>query len=75
MSLNEAKLNTDCVIKAVNVENEKTQIRLMELGLNEGSIVKVNKKSVFKKTLLIILNSCCFTLKDNIASEIVVEYA
>lgn len=74
MSLNEVKLNTNCVVRTVNLKNQKIQIRLMELGLINGAIVQVNRKSVFKKTLLVILNSCCFTLKSNIASEIVVEY-
>ena len=75
MSLSEVKLNTDCVIKSVDIKDEKTKIRLMELGLVEGCIVQVNRKSVFKKTLLIIFNSICFTLKDNLARDIVVKYA
>ena len=62
------------MVRTVNLKNQKIQIRLMELGLINGAIVQVNRKSVFKKTLLVILNSCCFTLKSNIASEIVVEY-
>ena len=75
MSLLDVKLNTDCVIKSVNVKDEKIKIRLMELGLVQGCVVKVNRKSVLKKTLLIIFNSTCFTLKDNLAREIVVNYA
>lgn len=75
MSLSDVKLNVDCVIKSVGVKDEKTKIRLMELGLIEGSIVQVNRKSVLKKTLLIIFNSTCFTLKDNLAKEILVKYA
>ena len=75
MSLSDVKLNTDCIIKAVNIKDEKTKIRLMELGLIEGSVVRVNRRSVLKKTLLIIFNSTCFTLKDNLAREIVVNYA
>ena len=75
MSLSDVKMNTNCVIKSVGIKDEKTKIRLMELGLVEGEIVKVIKKSVLKKTLLIIFNSTCFTLKDNLAHEIVVNYA
>jgi len=74
MSLNDVKLNATCVVKSVNVSDEKTKIRLMELGLVEGCLVSVNRKSVLKKTLLIIFNSTCFTLKDNLASEILVNY-
>lgn len=75
MCLNDVKLNTDCVIKSVDIKDEKTKIRLMELGLVEGSIVQVIRRSVLKKTMLIIFNSTCFTLKDNFAKEIVVNYA
>ena len=75
MSLSNAKLNTDCVIKSVDIKDEKTKIRLMELGLVEGCIVRVAKHSVLKKTLLIIFNASCFTLKDNLAREIEVNYA
>ena len=75
MSLNDAKLNTNCVIKSVNIRHEKTKVRLMELGLVEGSVVQVSRRSVLKKTLLIIFNSSCFTLKDNLAKEIMVNYA
>lgn len=75
MNLNEVKLNTNCVIKSINIQDEKTKIRLMELGLIEGSVVQVYRKSVLKKTLLIIFNSTCFTLKDDFAKEILVKYA
>ena len=75
MNLNDVKLNTKCVIKSVDVKNEKIKIRLMELGLIEGCEIFVCQKSVLKKTLLIIFCSTCFTLKENIAKEIEVVYA
>ncbi len=75
MSLNDVKLNTNCVVKTINIKDEKIKFRLMELGLIEGCVVQVNRKSVLKKTLLIIFNSTYFTLKDNIAKEVVVKYA
>ena len=75
MFLSEVKSKTNCVVKKVDIKNRKTQIRLMELGLLENAIVQVYKKSIFKKTLLIILNSCCFTLKESVANQIVVTYA
>ena len=75
MNLNNVKLDVNCVIKEIKIQDEKTKIRLMELGLIEGSFVKVYKKSVLKKTLLIIFNSTMFTLKENIAQDIVVKYA
>lgn len=75
MKLNEIKLNVDCVITEINISDEKVKTRLMELGLNEGTIVRVIKKSVLKKTLLIVFHSSCFTLKDNLSNQIVVKYA
>ncbi|MFQ6752283.1 MAG: FeoA family protein [Clostridia bacterium] len=75
MSLNEAKLNTPCIVKSVNILNEQTKIRLMELGLIVGENVVVKKRSGLKKTMLISFNSCCFTIKDVVAREIGVEYA
>ena len=75
MKLSDVKLKTECVVKSVNVKDEKTKIRLMELGLVENTIVKVERTSILKKTLLIVFNSTCFTLKENLASEIEVNYA
>ena len=75
MNLFEVKLNTKCVIKEVNIDDEKTKIRLMELGMIEGMQVQVIKKSILKKTLLVVFNSTCFTLKDNLARDIMVNYA
>ncbi|MBQ9795827.1 MAG: ferrous iron transport protein A [Clostridia bacterium] len=75
MKLSEVKLNTQCIIKSVDIKNEKTKIRIMELGLVENCLVKVVKKSALKKTLLVVFCATCFTLNENIAQEIGVEYA
>lgn len=75
MSLYDVKLNTACKIKSLNILDEKTKIRLMELGLIEDCVVMVKKKSFLKQTLLIVFNSSCFTLKDEIAKSIMVKYA
>ena len=75
MNLNKVKLNTLCVIKSIDIADEKTKIRLMELGLIQGANIVVKNKSVLKKTLLIIINSCCFTLKSNLAEGVIVNYA
>ena len=75
MSLSDVKLNVNCVVKSIDIKDEKTKIRLMELGLIKGCVVSVDRRSVLKKTLLIIFNASCFTLKDNLAKEIMVEYA
>lgn len=75
MTLFDVKLNANCIIKTIEVEDEKTKIRLMELGLVQGATIRVKNKSIFKKTLLIIFNSSCFTLKDNLAKKIQVNYA
>ena len=74
MNLYEAKLMTNCIVKDIKILDDKIKIRLMELGLVRGVIIKTNNRSVFKKTLLVIFNSSCFTLKENIAKSIEVDY-
>ncbi len=75
MNLLEVKLNSPCKVQEINILDEPTKIRLMELGLTLGSVVSVVKKSALKNTLLIVFNSTCFTLKANLARDIVVNYA
>lgn len=75
MSLNDVKLNCTSIIKEINIDNYQTKIRLMELGLNVGTRVIVKHKSLLKKTLLVAFENSCFTLKENFARNIVVEYA
>ncbi len=74
MDLTEAKLNTNCKIIEMNIPQEKVKIRLMELGLNIGSILKVEQKSALKQTLLIVFNYSCFTLKKEIAKYLKINY-
>ncbi len=74
MELSKVKLKSDCVIKSIEIEDEKTKFRLMELGVIVGAKIRVERKSVLKKTLLIIFNNSCFTLKENLAKEIQVNY-
>ena len=74
MNLFEARLRKKCKIKNVKIDDFKSKIRLMELGLTVGAQVEVFKKSLMKQTLLIFLNSCCFTLKENFAKQVEVEY-
>ena len=74
MSLLDVKLNTECVVKDIIADDEKTSLRLMELGVLVGSKIIVKNKSSFKKTLLVFFNSTCFTIKDEIAKSIMVNY-
>lgn len=74
MDLSKAKLNTDCVVKSINITDEKMKIRLMELGLIVGSKIVVKRRSVWKKTMLLSFNSGCFTMKSDIAETIEVNY-
>ncbi len=74
MNLMDAKTNTKCEVKSISIDDTNTKIRLMELGLIVGSEVMVKSKSSLKKTLLIVFNSSCFTLKDNLAKSIEVIY-
>lgn len=74
MKLSNVKIATDCVVKSIDVEDEKMKIRLMELGVVVGVKIRVEKKSVLKKTLLVVFNNSCFTLKENFAKKIMVNY-
>ena len=75
MDLSEAQLNKRCLVKNVDIKDEKTKIRIMELGIVEGVKILVFRKSALKKTLLIVFASSCFTLKENLAKQIEVCYA
>lgn len=75
MNLFDVKIGVDCIVKKINISDEKTKLRIMELGINKNTKIKIYKKSILKKTMLVIFHSTCFTLKDNLAKEIVVEYA
>ena len=75
MKLSQAKLNCKCIIKSVDIKDEKTKFRLLELGLIEGCEIYVSRKSIFKKTLIVIFCASCFTLKEDVAQGIEVAYA
>lgn len=75
MSLSEVKLNTDCVVKEIKIADEKTKIRLMELGLILGTKLRVENKSALKQTLLVVFNSSVFTIKTDVANGIIINYA
>ena len=75
MKLSDIKINKKCVIESVDVLDFKLKIRLMELGLVPGTSLYVKNKSIFKKTLLIVFASSCFSLTEKIAKNIVVKYA
>ena len=72
MLLVEAKLNTNLIVKKINGNADK--LRLMELGLNAGTLVLVKHKSMLKNNLLINFNNCCFMIGGEIAKNIEVEY-
>lgn len=74
MELSNAKISTDCVIKSINIDDEKMKFRLMELGVIVGAKIRVERKSILKKTLLVVFNNSCFTLKENFAKKIKVHY-
>ena len=75
MTLSDIKQNSKCKIVSVNILDELTKIRIMELGLVEGTIVVVKNRSLLKKTMLIAFQNSCFTIKENIAQMVAVEYA
>ena len=73
--MSEIKLNVEAVVKEINIIDRKIKIRLMELGLNVGTKILVKNRSVMKRTMLVVFNSSCFTLKENLARNILVNYA
>ena len=75
MNLNEVKLNTCCVVKVVNILDEPTKIRIMELGFITNVKIIVKNRSILKKTLLISFNNSCFIIKESVAKNIEVVYA
>lgn len=75
MNLFDVKPNTWCIVKDIKIEDYKTKVRLMELGIIKNTRIIVKKKSLMKKTLLVAFSNSCFTIKDDISKEIVVEYA
>ena len=74
MTLGEVKINTNCIVKEVNILDEKTKIRVMELGVVPGVTICVKHKSISKKTLLVIFSNSCFTINQNVAKNIVVAH-
>lgn len=75
MNLIETKLDRPYIAKRVAVQDEKTKIRLMELGLVSGVEIVVKKKSALKDTLLVVFKHSCFTMKSNVGREVEVENA
>ena len=74
MLLVEAKLNTNLIVKNISAD-EKNKLRLMELGMLEGTQILVKHKSIMKKNLLVVFNHSCFTLNYDVAKNIEVNYA
>ena len=74
MLLIEAKLNTNLVVKNIKTE-EADKLRLMELGLYDGTNILIKHKSLLKKNLLIFFNNSCFVIGVDLAKNIEVEYA
>ena len=75
MKLSEVKINKTCLVKSINILDEQTKFRILELGVNVNTKILVKHKSVFNKTFLIIFNNSCFTIGKNLAQSIEVEYA
>ena len=73
MKLADLNINESCRILDFEIVDEKLKLRLEELGLYRGNIIKILKKSPLKKTLLIQIFNSCFAIKTAIASEILIE--
>ena len=69
MMLPEAKLNVKLIVKDIKLDS-KIKFRLMELGLIPNCKIAIKKRSMFKKTLLVVFHNSCFTINSNIAKGI-----
>lgn len=74
MKLSECKINKDCEIINLNIDDEKLKLHLAEIGFYPTNIISILKYSIFKKTLLVKVLDSCFAIKINIAKLVEVEY-
>lgn len=75
MTLSTCEINKS--VKIVGFSNglfENYKKRLFQLGFFSGNKLKVCKKSVFKKVLLVEINSYLLSLRNDIAQFVEVEY-
>lgn len=70
----DAKIKTLLVIKNIDLD-EKTKLRLMELGLTVGAKILIKHKSLNGRNLLLNFCNSCFTIGCDLAKFVEVEYA
>lgn len=74
MRLVDVKINRNCVIKNIDIEEMTLRLRILELGLVPNTKIYVKNISLLKKTLLVVFAHSCFSLSSKIASKILVDY-
>ena len=73
MRLSELKVNTYAIILSNDVINKKARIRLLEMGLTPGSIIKVTKAAPFGDPIAVWVRGYELCISKDEASYIFVE--
>lgn len=74
MNLYECEKNKLCKIISVNIDDNKTKLRLYEVGFFEDGEVKVLNRTFARKTMLVSVLDSCFVIKSDVAKNIEVKY-
>lgn len=72
-TLDKAKIGVKYSIAAIDIDDKKLGLRLMELGFFVGNIIVVEQFSARKKTMLVALFGCIYAFKSSIAKYIVIS--
>lgn len=73
MRLSELKLNTYAIILFINIPNLKSRIRILEMGLTPGTIIKKTKKAPFGDPIGLTLRGYELCISKKETSYILVE--
>ena len=73
MKLSELKINTYAIIISNNIANKKVRIRLLELGLVPGSIVKITKIAPLGDPIAILIRGYELCISKKVASYIFIR--
>ena len=73
ISLDDCCLGETYHIVRIECFEQKERIRLLEIGFFHGQSIRVTRKSIFKRTLLVELSDFVFSLRRDIAQQIMVK--
>ena len=73
MKLSELKINTYAIILSNNVLNKKSRIRLLEMGLVPGSLIKVTKIAPLGDPIAVLIRGYELCISKREASYIFIK--